>query len=68
MSMLRLFARGLAMLWLDKRGASVEDSWLFMGDEVVYKYGVRVTIEVVNPIESEHAWLCTRGNVSISGN
>jgi hypothetical protein len=55
----------LAMLWLDRRGRGLVDSWIFMGDEVVYKYGVRVTVEVLD--QQEESWLLTRGNVTVSG-
>lgn len=65
MSVLRMCARMLAMLWLDKRGRCLVDSWIFMGDEVVYKYGVRVTVEVLDQDEQEQTWLLS--NVSVSG-
>lgn len=65
MSVLRMCARMLAMLWLDRRGRGLVDSWIFMGDEVVYKYGVRVTVEVLD--QQEESWLLTRGNVTVSG-
>ena len=65
MSVLRMCARMLALIWLDKRNASRVDSWIFMGDEVVYKYGVRVTVEVLD--QQEESWLFTRDNVSVSG-
>jgi hypothetical protein len=55
----------LAMLWLDRRGRGLVDSWIFMGDEVVYKYGVRVTVEVLDQDEQEQTWLLS--NVSVSG-
>jgi hypothetical protein len=36
-----------------------------MGDEVVYKYGVRVTVEILDQDEQEQTWLLS--NVSVSG-
>lgn len=63
MSILRMVARLLALLWIDKRTSEACYEWIFMGDEVVYKNGVRVTVELM---EEPEVWLVTRGNVTLS--
>lgn len=66
MSILRMAANFLAVLWLERKDKySACESWLFNKDEVIYKYGVRVTVELL-PKENVEEWLATRGNVSVT--